>query len=110
MLDNAMKRIAIIWRDLAYLKTLALEDTDWFVRTAAIEQLAQQFKDDSETLEILKTRALEDKSELVRRTAIQQLARQFKDDSELKAILQDRLNNDPDEKVREYVKSVMDKF
>jgi HEAT repeat protein len=53
------------------------------VRGAAIQELANHFKDDPDTKTILKDRATKDDNYYVRRAAIQELAKYFKYQPEL---------------------------
>ncbi|MFN6478684.1 opioid growth factor receptor-related protein, partial [Nostoc sp. DedQUE07] len=72
-----------------------------FVRGAAVEELAQNFKDDPETKSILKERATQDDHEYVRGTAVQQLAKYFKYQSELFDIYHNCAVNDSFERKEE---------
>ncbi len=100
ILLNSMKAIATVWQDSEYLKTRALSDENEYVRRTAIAQLAQQFREDPDTLEFLKTRALSDEDEDVRSTAIEQLAQQFREDPDTLEILKTRALSDENGSVR----------
>ncbi|MFH7026244.1 MAG: NACHT domain-containing protein, partial [Heteroscytonema crispum UTEX LB 1556] len=74
---QAVATVATIWNDrdtLHWLKDRATADEDEYVRRAAIEALASNFKEDPDTRTILKDRATADENEDVRRTAIEALA------------------------------------
>jgi HEAT repeat protein len=71
-----------IWKSL---KQLATQDEDTWVRSAAVEELAGNYKDDPDTLPILK-RATQDEDSDVRNTALEELARNYKDGVTLRLI------------------------
>jgi hypothetical protein len=68
--------------------------------SAAVQALAQGFKDDPDTLPILKDRAQSDDDGDVRRAAVQALAQGFKDDPDTLPILKTRAQSDENEFVR----------
>jgi HEAT repeat protein len=67
------------------------------VRQAAVQALAQGFKDDPDTLPWLKARAQSDENWAVRRAAVQALAQGFKDDPDTLPILKARAQSDDNE-------------
>jgi HEAT repeat protein len=68
------------------LKQRAQTDDDSFMRCAAVEELARNFKNDPNTLPILKQRAQND-NRFVRGAAVRELARNFKHDPDITLIL-----------------------
>ncbi|HEY9299995.1 MAG TPA: HEAT repeat domain-containing protein, partial [Phormidium sp.] len=66
---------------------LAQSEDNWDVRYAAVQELAQGWKDDPETLPWLKQLAQSDDNWAVRPAAVQELARGWKDDPETLPIL-----------------------
>ncbi|MGB3653118.1 MAG: HEAT repeat domain-containing protein, partial [Rivularia sp. (in: cyanobacteria)] len=85
---------------LPMLKQRAQTDEDSFVRRAAVEELARNFKDDPDTLPWLKQRAQTDEYSVVRCAALQELAGNFKDDPDTLPILKQRAQTDEDLFVR----------
>ncbi|MBX9256392.1 HEAT repeat domain-containing protein, partial [Desmonostoc muscorum CCALA 125] len=65
------------------LKERATQDDHEDVRSAAVDGLAKNFKDDPDTKSILKERATQDDHEDVRGAAVQKLAKYFKYQPEL---------------------------
>ena len=78
------------------LKDRARSDENWFVRYAAVQELARGWKDDPDTLPMLKDRARSDEDPGVRSAAVQELARGWKDDPDTLAILKDRAREHPE--------------
>ncbi|MEH2040129.1 HEAT repeat domain-containing protein, partial [Nostoc sp.] len=71
-----------------------------FVRGAAVQELAKNFKDDPDTKTWLKERATQDDDNDVRGAAVQGLANNFKDDPDTKTWLKERATQDDHEDVR----------
>ncbi|MFN6571685.1 HEAT repeat domain-containing protein, partial [Dendronalium sp. ChiSLP03b] len=65
------------------LKQRATQDDHYFVRSAAVEELANNFKDVPDTKTWLKERATQDDHWFVRSAAVQKLAKYFKYQPEL---------------------------
>ncbi|MFN5855922.1 MAG: HEAT repeat domain-containing protein, partial [Pseudanabaenaceae cyanobacterium] len=80
---------------LPWLKDRALNDQNKYVRSAAVQEIAQGWKDDSDTLPWLKDCALNDQNEYVRRAAVQEIAQGWKDDLQTSDFLCDRAIHDP---------------
>ncbi|MBG1267109.1 HEAT repeat domain-containing protein, partial [Nostoc sp. WHI] len=76
------------------------KDDDNYVRGAAVQELANHFKDDPETKSFLKERATKDDDNYVRGAAVQELANHFKDDPETKSFLKERATKDDNYSVR----------
>ncbi|WP_020393506.1 HEAT repeat domain-containing protein, partial [Thiolinea disciformis] len=74
------------------LRKTALEDTDQWLRSIALEQLVKKWPDD-QTRALLQQRALEDMDEAVRCTALEQLAKQWPNE-QTRTLLQRRAVED----------------
>ncbi|MHC5740044.1 HEAT repeat domain-containing protein [Nostoc sp.] len=82
------------------LKERATQDDFWGVRVAAVQELAQNFKNDPDTKTILKECATEDYDGDVQLAAVEELAKNFKDDPDTKFIFKECANGDYDSDVR----------
>ncbi|WP_322727414.1 HEAT repeat domain-containing protein [Nostoc sp. ChiQUE01b] len=100
---QAVTTVAAIWKDnsdiLHWLKDCTTAN-DGYVRSAAIEALASNFKYDPDTRSFLKDRAIADDDWDVRGAAIEALASNFKDDPDIRSILKDRATVDNQWSVR----------
>ena len=83
---------------LAFLATLS---RSWWVRQAALEELARGWPSEPDTLRILKSCAASDDDEDVRRSAVQELARGWRSDPRALRILELRFESDEDNGVRQ---------
>jgi len=72
----------------------------YFIRQAAIQELARGWHDDPETLKFIKQRATTDEEGSVRRSAVQELARGWHDDPETLNIIKKRATTDEQGSVR----------
>ncbi|MEH2459039.1 HEAT repeat domain-containing protein [Nostoc sp.] len=79
---------------LNQIKERAIQDDNWEVRSAAVRELAKNFKDESDTKSWLKERASQDDYYFVRSAAFRELAKNFKDDPETKSWLKERATQD----------------
>jgi hypothetical protein len=80
----------------ALLHARAVEDSHTFPRRAALDALAEHFRDDPETKSLLCSRTLEDADGGVRGAALKLLAEHFRDDPETKLLLRSRVLEDAD--------------
>jgi hypothetical protein len=76
------------------LKQKAQSDDHEYVRLAALQELAQGWKDDPDTLPLLKQKAQSDDHEYVRQAALQKLARGWKDDPDTLPLLKQKAQTD----------------
>ncbi|WP_341528276.1 HEAT repeat domain-containing protein [Nostoc sp. UHCC 0302] len=76
------------------------DDYDGDVRVAAVQELAQNFKDDPDTKSILKQCATEDYDGDLRLVAVRELVHNFKDDPDTKSILKQCATEDYDGDLR----------
>jgi predicted NACHT family NTPase len=83
------------------LKDRAKADNNWYVRRAAVQALASNFKDHPDTLFLLKDRAKADNNEGVRGAALEELARNFKDNPYTLPFLKERATQYKDWEVRD---------
>ncbi|MCP6760033.1 MAG: HEAT repeat domain-containing protein [Fischerella sp. CENA71] len=94
----------------AFLKTLATDDQDEDVRSAAVQALGKYFRYQLELFDIYHNCAVHDSFEgshdeynpNPRRIALEIIVKQFSENDQTLPLLHDRAENDPDEKVREY--------
>jgi len=86
---------------LTWLKRCAQTEEDYAVRRAAVQELAQGWKDDPDTLPWLKRCAQTDEDEYVRGAAVEALARGWKDDPDTLPILKSRAQTDDNNAVRQ---------
>ena len=77
------------------LKDRALNDQNWDVRRAAVQEIAKGWKDDSDTLPLLKDRALNDQNWDVRWAAVQEIAKGWNDDPQTFDFLSDHVIHNP---------------
>ncbi len=70
------------------------------MRAAALNGLAEYFRDDPETKPLLQTRAVKDPHPSARAAALNGLAKHFRDDPETKPLWQARAVEDPDPSAR----------
>ncbi|MEH2070507.1 MAG: NACHT domain-containing NTPase [Nostoc sp.] len=100
---QAVIAIAMTWQESSdtksFLEECAAHDAHSDVRRAAVQELANHFKDDPDTKSILKERTHDNDSD-VRRAAVQELAKHFKDDPDTKSILKERAAHDANSDVR----------
>ncbi len=88
---KAVASVATTWSDrntLLWLKACTTT-SDWRVRAAAVQALAQAFKDDPETLPWLKASAINNDDSDVRAAALQAIAHSYKDDPQTLPWLKD---------------------
>ncbi|HAC64228.1 MAG TPA: hypothetical protein DCF68_11980 [Cyanothece sp. UBA12306] len=71
------------------MKTCAVNNENQYVRSTAIEQLGQQFKEDPDTVKILQSRAVDDEKYNVRITAIKLLKEELRNDADVQEFLDD---------------------
>lgn len=93
-----------IWSKLpeteALLRDRARTDENATVRSAALEALAQHFRDAPETEPLLRDRARDDHDAFVRGAALRALAEHFRDAPETEPLLLDRARTDENAAVR----------
>ncbi|MHC5598253.1 MAG: NACHT domain-containing protein [Nostoc sp.] len=100
---QAVTAIASIWQDpdtKTWLKNYTTKDDNWAVRGAAVQALAEHFRDDRDTKTWLKDRATKDDNYDVRRATVQALTEHFRDDPDTKTWLKDRATRDDNRTVR----------
>ena len=87
-------------RLLEALKHSAEHDKDNFVRSTAVEQIAQGWKQDPDTLPFLIGLAEKDENNFVRSTAVEQIAQGWKQDPDIFPLIRDRAKDDENNFVR----------
>ena len=94
---RAVALIASVWRGgngRSWLLKSAVQDRDWIVRLAAVQELARGWKQDPDTLRLLKDRARSDESGIIRLTAVRELARGWRQDPDTLAWFTERARSD----------------
>ena len=85
---------------LAWLRARAVDDPDANARGAALDALAQHFRDEPRTGELLRARAVDDPDEYARGAALAALAQHFRDEPRTGELLRARAVDDPDAHAR----------
>jgi hypothetical protein len=103
------------------LKERAQTDDDWNVRSAAVKELAYNFKDETGILQLFCHVAINDpfkhsESEYgqyetnPRQTALEAILKHYPNHPQTLPLLRDRTQNDPDEKLREWAKEELQRL
>ncbi|MFD9786942.1 NACHT domain-containing protein, partial [[Kitasatospora] papulosa] len=86
--------------DSTAIRAWACQGNSPTLRTVALEEVADGWPDDADTLSLLHERAVRDEAAMVRGSALRALARSWANDPETLALLRDRAVQDEDSEVR----------